>query len=420
MSTPVKIFIAFSHEDNALEKKLKTALNPLVRLGHATLWDDFSVESGSDWKATIMQNLLDSGVVLLLFSPDAIASPYFMEEVEVAIERHKNGEAVAVPVILRPCAWQRVPHIAELEALPEKALPVTKWADTDDAFLHLFEAVEKLVERPKAKLEGKSTTETADLFALREADPFHDQMVFIEGGKFDMGDTFGEGLNPEKPVHPVTVPSFWLQKTAVSQAQWMKFMDYNPSNWKGDNLPVENVNWEEAQAFIEKVNRPASSTAFRAKPSGSSQPANAAKRSGSETERTSCVLPRPTSKLPKNTKGNIQRLVNTAKRRSPSPPSSPTLSAFTRCRATFGNGAPTTGTSPMTVLQATVRHGQPVEIPVAGWFVAGLGTTFLTSVARPTATGSSQAFGTTSSVFGWPGTNPLPFLPFTLLMWKRL
>ena len=80
------------------------------------------------------------------------------------------------------------------------------------------------------------------------------EFVWVPGGSFQMGDAFGEGDGNEKPVHEVCVSDFWLGKYEVTQAQWEAVMGDNPSIFKGDNLPVEYVSWEEVQKFIQKLN----------------------------------------------------------------------------------------------------------------------------------------------------------------------
>ena len=78
--------------------------------------------------------------------------------------------------------------------------------------------------------------------------------VSIPPGIFMMG---SDDKAPfEKPAHQVSISKgFYLQTTEVTQAQWQAVMESSPSDFKGANLPVENVSWEDAQEYIEKLNR---------------------------------------------------------------------------------------------------------------------------------------------------------------------
>lgn len=78
------------------------------------------------------------------------------------------------------------------------------------------------------------------------------KMIAIPGGSFDMGSN--EGSSDEKPVHLVTVPPFYMGETEVTQALWETVMGNNPSYFKGDNNPVEQVSWDDCQSFIAKLN----------------------------------------------------------------------------------------------------------------------------------------------------------------------
>jgi formylglycine-generating enzyme required for sulfatase activity len=78
------------------------------------------------------------------------------------------------------------------------------------------------------------------------------EMVYVQGGTFQMGSNDGE--DHEKPVHSVTLDNFYIGKYEVTQAQWRAVMGSNPSHFKGDNLPVENVSWDDVQEFIKKLN----------------------------------------------------------------------------------------------------------------------------------------------------------------------
>ena len=77
------------------------------------------------------------------------------------------------------------------------------------------------------------------------------KMIFVEGGTFAMGSTSGE--SDEEPVHNVTLDSYYIGETEITQAQWRAIMGTNPSDYTGDNRPVENVSWEDAQKFCKKL-----------------------------------------------------------------------------------------------------------------------------------------------------------------------
>ena len=101
-------------------------------------------------------------------------------------------------------------------------------------------------------LDGGSSTSTSGSSTIAGFD-----MAYVKGGTFTMGATAEQGSDAydwEKPTHSVTVSDFYIGKYEVTQAQWKAVMGSNPSRWKGDNLPVENVSWNDIQEFIQKLN----------------------------------------------------------------------------------------------------------------------------------------------------------------------
>jgi formylglycine-generating enzyme required for sulfatase activity len=83
------------------------------------------------------------------------------------------------------------------------------------------------------------------------------EFIPIPAGSFTMGtDKDSEEVSTdETPQHPVTISQpFYLGKTAVTQAQWEAAMGSNPSKFKGRSNPVENVSWNDVQAFIQRLN----------------------------------------------------------------------------------------------------------------------------------------------------------------------
>lgn len=84
----------------------------------------------------------------------------------------------------------------------------------------------------------------------------------IPSGEFAMGSNAGD--SHETPVHSVTISrSFYLATTEVTQAQWKSVMGINPSKFRGDDLPVEQVNWDDARRFIYKLNARERTTRYR-------------------------------------------------------------------------------------------------------------------------------------------------------------
>lgn len=82
-------------------------------------------------------------------------------------------------------------------------------------------------------------------------------MIYVEGGMFTMGATAEQGSSAEsdeKPAHRVTLSSFYICSTEVTQELWLEVMGTNPSHFIGENLPVELVNWNACQEFITKLN----------------------------------------------------------------------------------------------------------------------------------------------------------------------
>ena len=83
-------------------------------------------------------------------------------------------------------------------------------------------------------------------------------MIPVEGGTFTMGATAEQGSDArdnEKPAHQVTLSSYSIGQTEVTQELWQAVMGSNPSEFKGNNLPVEQVSWDDCQTFISKLNQ---------------------------------------------------------------------------------------------------------------------------------------------------------------------
>ena len=111
--------------------------------------------------------------------------------------------------------------------------------------------------KPKPKPTPKVSSSYTDDGIMFSIGNVRFEMVRVEGGTFTMGATAEQGsdaYSDEKPTHQVTLSSYSIGKTEVTQALWQAVMGSNPSYFKGSNLPVETVSWEECQNFIRKLN----------------------------------------------------------------------------------------------------------------------------------------------------------------------
>jgi TIR domain-containing protein len=147
VSQPIELFYSYAHQDERLRKRLETHLSALRQQKVITEWHDRKIVAGMDWKQSIDTHLATAAVILLLVSPDFLASDYcYGIEMQRALARHAEGDACVIPVILRPVDWQGTPF-AHLQCAPTLAKPVTMWSNRDEAFRDVAMAIRTAIER---------------------------------------------------------------------------------------------------------------------------------------------------------------------------------------------------------------------------------------------------------------------------------
>lgn len=126
---PRKLFYSYAHKDEALREMLAAHLTLLKREGFVSDWHDRKIKVGTEWRRSIDENLNAADVILFLVSPFFLASEYCRDvEVKRAMERYDKGEAMVIPVILKPCAWM-TEDFSKLEPLPKSGRPLSEWPD---------------------------------------------------------------------------------------------------------------------------------------------------------------------------------------------------------------------------------------------------------------------------------------------------
>jgi hypothetical protein len=150
---PVQIFCCYAREDQELLIKLHRHLHPLRRQGLVEIWADIDISPGADWQKAITQYLNTAQIVLLLVSKDFIASDYcYSIEMQRALERHEEGTARVIPIILCPVYWEGAPF-SKLQVLPTGARPIIgrEWHNVDEAFTDVAHGIHKAVEELRSK-----------------------------------------------------------------------------------------------------------------------------------------------------------------------------------------------------------------------------------------------------------------------------
>ena len=147
-----ELFYSFSTKDESLRIQLETHLAMLKREKLIREWHFQKIPPGTAFRDEIDKHLTTARIILLLVSADFLASDYcYTIEMKRAIERHKKGSAVVIPIILRECDWDKAPF-ADLEALPKNAKPVTSWRDKDKAFTDIAKGIRRTIESLKSQV----------------------------------------------------------------------------------------------------------------------------------------------------------------------------------------------------------------------------------------------------------------------------
>jgi tetratricopeptide (TPR) repeat protein len=142
----ISIFLSYAHEDEPLLRQLETHLSLLKRQGLISTWYDRQIAPGTDWAKVIDERLELASIILLLVSPDFLASDYcYQVEMKRALERHEADQACVIPVALRPADWKGAPF-AHLQALPTDAKAITTWRNRDKALVNVAAGIRRTIE----------------------------------------------------------------------------------------------------------------------------------------------------------------------------------------------------------------------------------------------------------------------------------
>jgi hypothetical protein len=143
----LRVFVSYSHVDEDMKKELEKYLIQLIRSNKISAWNDRKLMAGDRLDNTILFELSNADIIIMLLSQDFIASYYCYEkELAIALERETKGLAKVIPVILRKCDWKNTP-LKDLVALPTDGKHVLSWEDKDEAYFNIKVGIEEVVNK---------------------------------------------------------------------------------------------------------------------------------------------------------------------------------------------------------------------------------------------------------------------------------
>lgn len=143
---PAEVVYSFAEMDAPLLEQLEHQLSLLKRRGTIATWHRHQINAGKDRQGELDTHLNTASLILLLISPDFLASDYCYEtEMQHALQRHEAGLARVVPIIVRAVDWKGAPF-AHLQVLPTTAQAITSWDNQDEAWANVAQGIRKTLE----------------------------------------------------------------------------------------------------------------------------------------------------------------------------------------------------------------------------------------------------------------------------------
>jgi hypothetical protein len=143
-----KIFISYSHKDEQWKDRVESHLGVLARQGLLEFWSDRKISVGDDWFTSIENEINQADAALLLISVDFLNSDFILnQEISRLLERRKNDGLRVIPLIVRACAWKRIPWLSSLQARPKDGRPLSSGTEyqIDADLASLAEEIETLL-----------------------------------------------------------------------------------------------------------------------------------------------------------------------------------------------------------------------------------------------------------------------------------
>lgn len=152
----LRVFVSYSHHDDRFRDELDSHLSALRREGLIEIWYDEEIIAGDELDATIHEQLETADIIVLLVSARFIKSHYCYDiETARAMDRHRDGSARVMSVIVHPCPWRNLP-LASLKVLPRDGKAISQFSNRDEAYVQIVDEIRRAATSPRPRAVSRS------------------------------------------------------------------------------------------------------------------------------------------------------------------------------------------------------------------------------------------------------------------------
>lgn len=252
------VFISYSRADSEVANAVCKAFDA----NGISYWiDKEGVISGESFAKRIVPAIKNSKITVFLSSQNSNMSVFTVKEIVIAFN---NGKHII------PFRIENIGFSDQLEFFLCDLSWINAFENLQSNIQQLVASIKKLlgINEPTLNKKGEKdisqfsnkdgSTSRHNAFAnfIETVNGVPFEMVAVEGGTFTMGSPLNElGRDSNEKQHKVKLSNFYIGKTVVTQALWKAVIGHNPSNFIGDNLPVEQVSFNYCQEFIKNINK---------------------------------------------------------------------------------------------------------------------------------------------------------------------
>jgi len=144
-NTPLNVFLSYAHEDLRFKEQLVKLFVAHLKDENVMLWDRAMNAVGQGWNKKTVDNIKKADIIILLLSPEYLSSKY-IENVELDNAFSLESNAFIIPIIIRPCLWEKELPKHNLQILPINKLAISSWGNPDEAYEEIMKYLETIIK----------------------------------------------------------------------------------------------------------------------------------------------------------------------------------------------------------------------------------------------------------------------------------